>query len=737
MTRDKPSGDNQRQTQANKTSNQSNSHQHQHQHQNHNNHHQQPKHVNFKPFHLFSDDDASLKEAIEFVENCKLNRHRVCVVSIVSKDAIEESTKQHLAQSILNGGEVNKRNRLRQQRAQFKSTKHGHASTSSNKESSSKDGGDPLEIEFYENQVIGNVDSKSGVIVLSLTSFMESDQLNALITDIEREPLDWDVRFHSIIAKKWPKWNQNLVKSMLMLMILSHVIVFYSPEPAVDMGLLRLLKVLDSLRSRSQPRITELLETIATKQVFSQQWIRQARVACPRALFVCDTSYLDIVICQSDILAIKRDLEDQIYLILKRLNLISRSQTCSANQPALMSLSEREDFVFLITRHDRLSGKSSDKSLASENVESVGMVNLDDLHIKLFESLRIGGETESYMPHPIILEPKQDTPALVSRSSSKSVDSEDSGKPMDSVISSQEPSPISLYSESPTTILPVHQSKFKKFVSRHVTDIQQSALEVHDNNNSKQQHSSAKSQPTVLLPRYDDFFSVLLRIKQLLFPITANDNMTVIKSLSPVSPNLVDDHKQQLLQPLRKQVFKTLSSQWPAIDERRFLDIYDNFDTDNLFSQRLCQNARSAAFKRFVSEFDTGHYIEDCFPNSVPIAVSFYDCLSRGPAKAENRQLLMAQLKDHLDSLYQNPQFKSRNNVKINSKHSKSGDVIAQSSTRDKQANDKSANMTILRRGNGIKLLTTCECGQNSNYMILPSDRKRKLERIDIHKTNN
>lgn len=708
MTRDHSTSSSSQRVMNKPTSNQQ-------QHYHHHHHHHQTKVIQFKPFYLFSHDDRSLKQAVELVESAALNRFRVCVVSIIGKDSLDESVKDYLIQSLFAGGangnisnsnNIKRRQKNKNQKSQTEpKTSEDQSSrdcpTTTNLTNDSED----LPLENYENQVVGRVDSGHGVIILNLTSFLETEKLCSLEQIIDGLNDEHQQEVQPILSDAWPKWNQNLIKTMLILLVLSHVVVFYNPEPSIDYSLIQIFKILEALRLKSQTRITDVLETIASKQMFPSQWIRQGRVSCPRALFVCDTTYLDVPMLQNDVLSLKRDLEDQIYKLLKKTDIVPGTLN-SLNSAPLFCLPERDDFVFIVTRQDLQHGYNTSR-FDRAGVEAIKKTTKEDLFAELLGSLEIS-KTSTKIDVEDFLDDSQ--PADVAQVPGVTEECQSESQP-----------------SSAKANYPLH-NRFRKFLHKHISNIQATAQSDLDNKH----HHGPIRQVNSLLPRYDDFFTVLSCMKNLFFP----------------QPDCTEEEGTPGAEMSRQTTRKP--NCWSEPDERRFVDIYDMMNTDELFSELHCYKTRLAAFDFYLRDFQTTCPTLAVHENSQEAARKLYLNHARGSACLGQLNQLSEQCQRHWQSLshskHHGDDFKKRLFKGSNVSRPSSSAVGAKSSVlrsdsispNEQATNTKcKSNLTILRRGNGIKMSTCCDCGRRSNYMITPIDRKKKLDRVDIHQVND
>jgi len=640
------------------------------------NHRANKKVIHLDPFSLLSPDDSSIKQAIDLAEDASLGRHRVCVVSIISKDALGTPTKNHLVKSLLGSCHSEK---------VLAKGPMKRDSGSDDKFIENDESHESMTDDNFEIQVTGQIDPKANIIVLNLTSFLESDKLYKLARSTNPAYASNNGAAQGILLDSWPRWNQNLIKVMLILFIMSHIVVFYSPELTIDYSLIRLIKIVEMLRLKSQARVTDILETIASRQTFPHQWIRQARLCCPRALFVCDSTYIGRTLDQSDITNIVHDIEDQIHKLLKKTGILSQSQSQN-QQGGPIFLTEREDFVYLLTKSD-LQSMGIDQRCASDLEESN---DEGDFYSRLFASLALDisdGDNQSKTDH-----------AFDSQSNSESKRKQ---------IGAGE---SNLYTK-PTN--KVCQIKFKRFLDKHIAEIQSVAQLDQDN----KQYIGKQS--NVILPRYDNFLTVLSKLKSLFLPSVPYDESNLDQS-----PNVVC---------------------WRSPDERRFVDIYDLFNYDELFSKLHCNKTRLAAFEFYLRGLQFPLPDNTTHKDSLDSAKRLYSNHARGSAFLVNLNLLTEQCDLHWQNLSQSNLMICDGRDKRPTKINRSSRTIpcniapSVSSTNNTGMNSQSTkpSLSIARRANGIKVLTLCDCGRYNNILVTPADRRKKLERVNIQRIDD
>lgn len=637
--------------------------------------------IQFEPFYLFSPRNDSIDKAIELIENFSLSKYRVCVVSIISKCAINSSVKEHIISSLI--GEKNEP-ALTEESSDLKSDNNVNLDLR-------KSGSTGPELsDGQEIQISGHIDTKSGLILMNLTSLLETNKLASLCDSLDRYFLPGNDRTSGF--EVWPIWNQNLIKALLILFVMSHVIVFYHPQPCLDLNLVHILKILDAFRQRSQLRLTDLLEAVASKRMFSPHWIRQGRVSCPRALFVYDTTSSRIKLKPTDMIQAKRDLEDQIHRVMKRTNLAKRTasnrstsaastagSSLSQKSAALLHLPEDDDFVFLLNDRDFMPGtvRPWNNSPRMEQEKSRPHQQDEAFYEDLFRSLNLGGKDH-------ILSEQMPTAAC----SATQDGSRTSGNQADAT-------------EVQTQSLKV-KNRLKKFLNHHIVEIQTRA---HD------------EQSNLNLPRYDDFFRVLTSLKSLLFPGDCDSS---------------DDD----------------TSSWLVPDERRFVDIYDQLDIDRLFSERHCSKTREAAFDFYRQSHKVGSVNQRSNTDARLSAIKLYNNHARGPAVKKNLALLLDQCNDFWKDfsstkLPESGKSQNERNSAASTSHklaSKPGLVKGGRSNANKANSNSKATgdqVLLIRKGNGLIINSNCDCGRSLSLSVVPLERKKKLERVTVTKVQD
>lgn len=607
---------------------------------------------------------------------------RVCIISVVSRTALDSSIREQLVDAILSEKGTKRQSDKLDKRNTPNSTPQYEV----------QDICDELSLkDELEIQVTSRSNTNTNTVVLSLSSYLETNKLvsitEAIDSYLDTSESDAGLEVIHSLPTLWPILNQNLLKSLLILFVMSHIIVFYNPEPSIDYNLIRMFKLLEMLRLKSQSRITDLLETMASNQILPSLWVRQARLTCPRALFICDTTNMNLPF---DVLTLKHDLEDQIYNCLKRSNIINRQSSGTKNQPtivsqminssALISIPEREDFVFVLTRFEKsVESKSpGEKSVPKPPTSETFGHDIDGFLRLLSSPNSRCNETQ--------------VPLLCLKSTDSKFCNLTQSKILD---------------------LPPYQiSKFKKFINKHIADINHLWEQQERQSSNSKHHSTMK--PSLVLPKYDDFFQVLDRLKNLIFHKSDLDESSSV-NLSRVNP-------------------------WRLPDERRFIDIYNTLNVDENFSRKHCIRIARGALEHYIRIVrGTPVITSDIHEAALVETRKKYKDYARGPCREQYLTFLDEACMKYRD---QNRGVVSKGNEAIISpirqpigfqnNINREGLPLLRS-----QTNNQNEHITIARRANGIKLATVCECGRKSSFTITPVDRKKKLDRVDVHKLND
>ncbi|BFZ23591.1 hypothetical protein BsWGS_26630 [Bradybaena similaris] len=164
-------------------------------------------------------------------------------------------------------------------------------------------------------------------------------------------------------AQEFYTWCQEEdlkhAKALLLLFTLSHLVLLYHPGSTFDLSYLKLFRILDSLRSKLQHHMTEVLKTIPG---VSKEWASFGRVCTPRMLLFFESPAIDIQPEETDcafpkttkkpspMKKLQLSMEDMIYRVLRK----NRAITNISNN-SLFSLPNNQQFVYLLAKRAEVS----------------------------------------------------------------------------------------------------------------------------------------------------------------------------------------------------------------------------------------------------------------------------------------------------------------------------------------------------------------------------------------------
>ena len=148
----------------------------------------------------------------------------------------------------------------------------------------------------------------------------------------------------------WPDLQTNLCKALLLIFHLSHNVVVVNPSPHFDLSHINLFRILDSTRQKLQPIITESLQSLSS---LPSDWSQAGRPCSPRALFVFESYGPNQYITKEKLQNSERQLEDQIYRILRKSRVITN---ISGN--SLFAVSAHNEYVYIATKDPTIRDSS-------------------------------------------------------------------------------------------------------------------------------------------------------------------------------------------------------------------------------------------------------------------------------------------------------------------------------------------------------------------------------------------
>lgn len=196
---------------------------------------------------------------------------------------------------------------------------------------------------FEDNfaQIDGYYDTANQIVFLHLTSTFDSWSLTNLYDDIQKQFLEKG------FLNQWPDLMNDLLKSLILLFHISHVVVVSNQTPRFDISCINLFRIIDSIRVKLQPFVSEMLQSVGGLPTF---WIKSGRFCVPQLLFTFEAYEGFEYINNDNYQLYVQQLEDQITRVLRKSRLLS---AMSAN--SLFSISSSSPFVFISTQNPIIS----------------------------------------------------------------------------------------------------------------------------------------------------------------------------------------------------------------------------------------------------------------------------------------------------------------------------------------------------------------------------------------------
>ncbi|XP_066949064.1 nonsense-mediated mRNA decay factor SMG8-like isoform X2 [Macrobrachium rosenbergii] len=204
--------------------------------------------------------------------------------------------------------------------------------------------------------VEGYFDADRRVVYLHLTGAYDA---SALISSLEK--------MHHLLQEKgflmaWSSLKLAYARSLLVLFSVSHILLLCHPTHVFDISYIHLFRTLDTVRSKAQNYLAEILRQVPG---ISKDWISFGRLCSPRVLFIFSARLLPPQIRSSQDSSLHRSgwghrssrtstppsplrnlelaLEDQIYHLLRKSRVITN---ISAN--SLFALPNNQAYVYIM-----------------------------------------------------------------------------------------------------------------------------------------------------------------------------------------------------------------------------------------------------------------------------------------------------------------------------------------------------------------------------------------------------
>lgn len=132
-------------------------------------------------------------------------------------------------------------------------------------------------------KVEGYYDTQCGVVFLNLLSGWDTSVLSKLAKQMEE---NGTLDFLSV----WRSTEYSHTRALLFIFSVSHIVVLAHPSTSFDISYIRLFKTLDTIRLKIQPLVTEMLKRLP----ISKDWVMTCRPCSPRVLFTFESPCLDL-----------------------------------------------------------------------------------------------------------------------------------------------------------------------------------------------------------------------------------------------------------------------------------------------------------------------------------------------------------------------------------------------------------------------------------------------------------
>ncbi|KAF2880700.1 hypothetical protein ILUMI_25471 [Ignelater luminosus] len=184
-----------------------------------------------------------------------------------------------------------------------------------------------------EFAIEGFYDEENQIIYLHVHSLLDTDAL---------------VKHYDSLIKRCLEENKsddfltiyNEIKStfaciLLVLFYVSHIVVLSHPSSTFDVNYIQYFKAIDQIRQKLGSQISNALKDI---EGISPEWINNGRPCTPRLLFFFERCPKVV----ENIKKLEHDVEDRIYHILRKIRIIS-----STNTSSLFAIPPNEEFVYM------------------------------------------------------------------------------------------------------------------------------------------------------------------------------------------------------------------------------------------------------------------------------------------------------------------------------------------------------------------------------------------------------
>lgn len=156
------------------------------------------------------------------------------------------------------------------------------------------------------------------IILLHLTSIMDSWALSCLCGEMSKQMLEPG------FLRLWPKLLSDLLKSLVLMFYMSNIVMITSQTPRFDVSYINMFRIIDTLRIKLQPFVTEMLQNFDGN--LPSALLKTGRLSVPQLLFIFNAHHSAYhYINEDNVASHVQMLEEQIIRIFRRSRLLNNT----------------------------------------------------------------------------------------------------------------------------------------------------------------------------------------------------------------------------------------------------------------------------------------------------------------------------------------------------------------------------------------------------------------------------
>ncbi|KAB0804697.1 hypothetical protein PPYR_01667 [Photinus pyralis] len=188
-------------------------------------------------------------------------------------------------------------------------------------------------ISSRDHTIEGYYDPVDHIIYLHVHSLLDTDALIKHYDDIVKRCQEEGKNDDFLTV--YNEIKSTFAQMLLVLFYVSHIVVLSHPSSSFDVNYIQYFKAIDQLRQKLSGQISDCLREI---DGISLDWINNCRPCTPRLLFYFERCPKGV----TNIKKLEHDIEDRIYHILRKIRIIS-----STNTSSLFAIPPNEEFVYM------------------------------------------------------------------------------------------------------------------------------------------------------------------------------------------------------------------------------------------------------------------------------------------------------------------------------------------------------------------------------------------------------